>query len=91
MVGGFSDLSRHPKMPFHGGKGKFKLLKIEQGDGHCLGFVWKSKGIICINMNCELQGRKSWESIKQMGSKGQDGVCNSCNEAGLVGDCVHYS
>ena len=50
--GGFSELSGHPKMPARGGDGKFKLLKIEQGDGRCLGFVGKSRDIICVNKKC---------------------------------------
>ena len=50
--GGVSELSGHPKMPARGGDGKFKLLKIEQGDGRCLGFVGKSRDIVCVNKKC---------------------------------------
>ena len=50
--GGFSELSNHSKMPAHSGDGKFKLLKIEPGDGRCLGFVGKSRDIVCVNKKC---------------------------------------
>jgi hypothetical protein len=39
-------------MPARSGDGKFKLLKIELGDGCCLGWVGKSRDIICVNKNC---------------------------------------
>jgi hypothetical protein len=41
-------------MPAHSGDGKFKLLKIETGDGRCLGFVGKSKDIVCVNKHCSV-------------------------------------